>query len=197
MSQNGLIATLPNDNQQLALLTLTEISKNLGVSYDRLLGFANAPGVKDAIGAQSVRGVKGVRYPYDAQEWFANLIRAQDEGLVEPKNAGAWLSKTRRDVPNGVIAHSTNDPHSANRPMAELPIDDFQTRAKQAIKEALVEVIQESRMLPEPDDELLTSDQAAGILKCSPNSVRRYVPPVRRGRYRRSDVLRYIRQLGN
>jgi site-specific recombinase XerC len=46
-----------------------------------------------------------------------------------------------------------------------------------------------------PNDALLDAQGAARLLCCSPRSVRRLVPPVRRGRWRRSDILRFIQQL--
>jgi hypothetical protein len=49
--------------------------------------------------------------------------------------------------------------------------------------------------LEPPQDRLLTSDGAAVLLSCKPRSVGRYVRPVRPGRWRESDILRYIQGL--
>jgi hypothetical protein len=37
--------------------------------------------------------------------------------------------------------------------------------------------------------------RAAELLACKPTTVRRYVSPVRRGRWRKSDILRHIQAL--
>lgn len=45
---------------------------------------------------------------------------------------------------------------------------------------------------PVREDSTLTRSQAAALLSCSPSRVNRFVAPLRRGVYRRSDVMRYI-----
>lgn len=45
---------------------------------------------------------------------------------------------------------------------------------------------------PVREDTAITRSQAAALLACSPGSVSRYVSPLRRGVYRRSDVMRYL-----
>ena len=99
----GQLAQLPND-----LLNLKEIAKNLGVSYDRLLGFANAPGVKELIGAVSPPGVKGVRYSSESEQLFSMLLQEQDAGLVQPASAAEFLSRTRTLRDNGQLAQYPN-----------------------------------------------------------------------------------------
>lgn len=49
---------------------------------------------------------------------------------------------------------------------------------------------------PPPPDRLLTAEEAAGLLACSPRSVSRYVPPVLPRKWRESDCLRFIQGLG-
>jgi hypothetical protein len=75
------------------LKTLKDVAELLGVSYGRLRGFADASGVREMIGAVSVQGVKGVKYPPDAVERFRALLAAQDLGEVEPKTAERWLRR--------------------------------------------------------------------------------------------------------
>ena len=45
---------------------------------------------------------------------------------------------------------------------------------------------------PVREDTAVTRSQAAALLACSPRSVSRYVSPLRRGVYHRSDVMRYL-----
>ena len=191
---NGLLAPLPDD--PTSLLTVKEIAERLRVTYDRLRGFADAPGVKTAVGAITVKGVKGVRYPLSALDLFANLIQAQDEGLIEPATAGAWLAKTRRDDPGaaiGVVAPSPND--STLLPVAALNQAQIVALVVGAIKQAAQEIVAERGLIPTPDDCLLTTQQVADILQCSPRRVHLRVAPVLRGRYKKSHVMAYIAAL--
>lgn len=48
---------------------------------------------------------------------------------------------------------------------------------------------------PPHEDALLTAEAAAQILSCHPRSVHRFVPPVKRGRWKRSAILQYIQDL--
>jgi len=190
---NGLLSQ-HNDNPA-DLYTLMEIAQRLDVTYERLRGFAEAPGVKEAVGAVKARGAKGHRYPATAFDLFALLIRAQDEGLLQPVTAGAWLARTRRDEPGEAIGLLSQPNDRTLLPVAQLPEAQVVPILVAAIKQAAREIIEEQRVLPPPDDCLLTSDQAATILACSPKRINKYVKSVRRGRWRRSDVLNFIRSL--
>ena len=183
-SQNGVIsqlAQLPND-----LLNLKEIAVRLGVTYDRLLGFANAPGVKELIGAVSVPGVKGVRYTSESEQLFSMLLAEQDQGLVQPASAAEFLSRTRALRENGQLAQSPNASQmGVNGQLGNFPIE--------ALAEVLARAVQ--RIAPPPEDRLITAQEAADLLCCKPRSVKRFVLPVRPGVYKRSEILRYIQSL--
>jgi hypothetical protein len=102
-------------------LTLKEMAEALGVGYARLRGFADAPGVKEAVGAVKVPGTKGDRYLPAAQEAFAYLIAAQDENLVTPKTAAAWLKNiTAQSGTNGASGTASSNGHHRPSPPAEL-----------------------------------------------------------------------------
>jgi hypothetical protein len=86
---------------------------------------------------------------------------------------------------------------------ALIPVSDFLESPKGATLtqygdeglRLLSEIVETLKKAVPPDDALLTADQAAAILSCSARSVRRRVLPVLRGRYRKSDVMRYIATL--
>src|SRR5205807_1546758 len=127
-------------------------------------------GMDQLVGAINLVGVKGVRYPQSAVDTFRRLITAQDAGLITPKTAVAWLTQS----PTALIDYEPNDD-------VEL------------IKITLAHIAELllAHISP-PDDRLLRREEAAQLLACYPGSVRRFVKPIRRGRWRRSDVLRYI-----
>ncbi len=97
------------------LLTLKQIAEQVGVTYGRLRGFADAPGVKEAVGAVEPPGVKGVRYEPFALDLFRALIAAQDAGETEPKQAAAWLLRRQSGA-----AEAEGDNSPGDAPLGEL-----------------------------------------------------------------------------
>ena len=89
------MAALLQKRSEGEMLSLAEITRELGVSYGRLRVLAEAAGVAKFMGVpENVKGGRGAaRYPADALYTFASLLRAQDEKLVTPQTAGAWLAK--------------------------------------------------------------------------------------------------------
>lgn len=177
-------------------LTLQQIAERLEVKYGRLRGFAEAEGVRGHVGAQDVPGVKGVRYPAEAVALFRNLIEAQDAGLVTPKTAAAWLSRLRAEPGDAPLLQSDTAaliPLARPTGTAIVPTSQSDNGTLTALLDRLVRA-QESQPAP-PEDRLLMAEEAAELLACSPRSVGRFVKPVRRGVWRRSDILRYIASL--
>jgi hypothetical protein len=183
--EGAMSETVPllQSNNDVERLTLKEIAARIGVTYGRLRGFAEAEGVAVFVGAQDVPGVKGVRYPAEAEGLFKHLIEAQDAGLVTPKTAAAWLANVQQQpvpLPGGngnvVLWRQTDNPA--------------------ALASALEHIagLLQSRIEP-VEDRLIDAEEASRLLCCNPRRVGRYVKSVRRGRWRRSDVLRYIAAL--
>lgn len=172
-----------NDEQPSGdLLTLKEISERLGVAYGRLRGFAETPGVAEYVGAVNVPGVKGVRYPAEAEGQFARLVQAQDAGLVTPKTARAFLASSSV-VP---LQQLSNDGDGGSI----VPLRQSGNGDAVAAMERLSDML--AARLPMPADRLVDRMEAAQLLACKPGAVGRYVRPVRRGAWRHSDVQSYI-----
>jgi len=178
-------------------LTLQQIAERLEVKYGRLRGFAEAEGVRGHVGAIDAKGVKGVRYPAEAVALFRNLIEAQDAGLVTPKTASAWLSRLRAETGDAAMLPSDTSamsPHTRPTGSAIVPMSQSDNGPLLSLLDRLVRA-QESQPAPPAEDRLLDADAAAELLACSPRSVGRYVRPVRRGVWRRSDIMHYIAAL--
>ncbi len=167
------------------LLTLKEISERLGVAYGRLRGFAETPGVAEYVGAVKVAGVKGVRYPAEAEGQFARLVQAQDAGIVTPKTARAFLASASV----APLQQLSNDGDGR----VIVPLQQSREGTAVAAMERLSDML--SSRLPAPADRLVGREEAAQLLACKPGSVGRYIRPVRRGAWRHSDIQRYIAAL--
>ena len=187
MPDDDPIAPLLQSNAD-DLLTLKELSERLGVTYGRLRGFAEVPGVAAYVGAVAVPGVKGVRYLPEAEAQFRRLIAAQDQGLVTPRTAKAHLERLL-DSPLPAIAER-QQPSNAGAGGAIALLQQPSAHDIAAILDRLVAA--QERAAPPPDDRLVGRDEAAGMLACSARSVGRYVRPVRAGVWRLSDLRGYI-----
>jgi len=193
MNSNGSSATLPNDSN---LLTLKQIASSIGCSYDRLNGFAQKAGVRTAVGAVDVAGVKGVRYPPEAQELFALLIKAQDEGLVHPGTSEAFLARTQQEESNGQIAEYPKG--NGQGQIARLTKGGENAESLVRLMEAAIELTAQriaAQVLPPPEDRLIRAEEAAALLACKARAVGRYVKPARPGVWKRSAILSYIQSL--
>ena len=169
------------------LLTLKDLSERLGVTYGRLRGFAEVPGVAAYVGAVAVPGVKGVRYLPEAEAQFRRLIAAQNQGLVTPRTAKAHLERLL-DAPGAIAERGQLS--NAEGAEAVAVLQQSSARDLAAILDRLVSA--QERAGAAPDDRLVGREEAAGMLACSPRSVGRYVRPVRAGVWRRSDLRGYI-----
>lgn len=169
------------DNAPTALMSLKDIAEQIGVSYGRLRGFADRKEIQQYCGAVDQPGVKGRRWPPPSAKIFAAIIEAQDAHLVTPQTAAAWIARRSADG-NAGLQHSNNGPMIVGEQAQQL-----------AILSTIRDLLQE-RTAP-PEDSLINAAEAGRILCCSPGRVRHHVRPVLRGRWRRSDIMRYIAQL--
>lgn len=186
-------AIIPAPPKLLSLKDIVnELQTQLGqrVTYDRLLGFANAPGVKEALGAQNVPGGKGARYPESAVGLFGNLLRSQDQGLVQPATAGAWLANTTQEA--GTAASTSLVRVSGGNVPATVQL------SPESIK-ALAEAINAEAAKYDLDNiSLLTCKEVAAILKRGETYVRSLahrtpgLKPWMPGRYRKIDVITFL-----
>jgi hypothetical protein len=111
------------------LLSLTDMARNLGVSYDRLRGFVEALGAD--LHPMRGRG-KGFRYLPETQDTLQALLEAQDRGEVTPRTATAWL-KTHPER-NGTAESSPLTAESFALALRETlpPLDDKLLTLKEA-----------------------------------------------------------------
>lgn len=132
-----------------------------------------------------------VRYPDTALEGFLQLAELHAGGL-----RGRPLLNRLLDGPQTANAQTQlqieNDGGANALAIAPLHKPDGVAQLGRAIVQAL----QEAGVVTPPEDKLLTGEEAAALLACSPASLRKRVRPVLRGRWRRSDLLRYIAELG-
>lgn len=188
------IGVMPQSDND-ALLTLKALAEQLGVGYSRLRGFADAPGMSAFLGAVNVPGVKGVRYPPSAEADFRYLIDAQDRGLVTPKTAAAFL-RNRTEEPmgsrNAIVALPQGSNGMAGGDIVPMPQSGNAAGELLAALEALTAALKQQTKAAAPADRALTREEAARLLACSPRAVGRYVPALRPGVYRESDVQEYL-----
>ena len=212
-------AKLPLNNNE-GLLSLKDIeARTGGNNYSKLVRFANQGGIAELVGAVNVTGAKGVRYEPWAAGVFQRLLTASDAGAVTPSTAVAWLKANEARSNNE--ARSSEPPITEIAKSGNLPVmAEGTNRSLALILGPVVSIMQEVRDLlhdfrsgkaqtntaqlaapatPVPDrllqDRLLTAEEAAALLACSPRSVSRHVAPVLPRKWRESDVLRYISSL--
>jgi hypothetical protein len=190
------IVVSSQSNNGLTLKQIVELLKDdqgLSVEYGRLRGFADLDEVRRYVGAYDAPGVKGVRYPRAAVAKFASIIKAQDQGLITPKTVKVWMERLSETPVAAALLRAENGALIPQGGAAEATIVELQ-RWHNGLSELLERLVatQEERPAPPVEDRLIDAEEAASLLACSPRSVTRYVPAVRRGVFRRSDVLRYI-----
>jgi hypothetical protein len=84
---------MPENVDGADLYELQELAGLLGIPVGRARGFADKQAIREYLGAVTVRGKKGARYPEAAVERFRRIIEAQDSGLVTPATAEAWVRR--------------------------------------------------------------------------------------------------------
>jgi len=175
------------------IVDLLKDEHNLSVEYGRLRGFADLDAVRRYVGAHDAPGVKGVRYPRASVAKFANIIQAKDQGLITPKTVRVWIERLSETPVAATLLRAEEGALIPQGRAAEAAIVELQRwhNGLSDLLERLVAVQEERPALP-IEDRLINAQEAASLLACSPRSVTRYVPAVRRGVFRRSDILRYI-----
>jgi hypothetical protein len=173
-------------------MTLKELhaglaERGVAISYSALSEFVGTDDIADQL---QVTG-SGSRREFlpDALDVLASFLPEYRQAKGRLPQAGGMLrSFLKQTNPDGGALVPTSRQALAAR-FSETPELAALAGSVQQLVCALTE------KLPPPDDSLLTADQAAQLLACSPATVRKRVKPVLRGRWRRSDVLRYIQDL--
>ena len=192
--------------QDIDQLTVSQIMAEVGwTDRSSLARYLENEQTRMLLGAS---GNSRPTYPKAALPALAALYQAHQEHRCTPKTAPLLISAFLGTGPAMVLPDKTL---SENRkfdligqrevvlPDNWFPIDNrFSPNGQGAPSAEIVRVMQEfietvKDLVPVPEDCLLTRSQAAVLLACTPSSVSRFVKPLRRGAYRRSDCLRYIR----
>lgn len=180
MTQSVNIAQMPTSGNDY--LTLEDIAEFSGVTYRTLRQYSDQECVRRFMGGY--KAGKGYRYPLDSRERWTALLETVQKGLIQPSTVSAWLSNLTVSTDIAAVPEPTTGNELAT--IAQLPTLGI---------EAIALLRQLVSMAPPPDDCLLDAARAAELLACKPTTVRRYVSPVRRGRWRKSDILRHIQAL--
>ena len=186
-----------SDSDPHGLLTLKDVAEATGVKYGRLRGFADIDGIGAYLGAVDVKGVKGVRYEARAVEQFRRLADAQDAGVITPKTAKTWLANLLETPPADVTLSPVENGRAETPRLSNADGNAALSQSRAGPLLPLLERLDrliEAR-IPPAEDRLIGREEAAHLLACSPANVSRYVRPVRRSTWRRSDVLAYIANL--
>jgi len=178
------------DNIETTVLTLTDIIRGIAEPQDEkrvrsiLSRYLGEVGVGELLGAT---GKTRPTFPTPSVPVFAALLAAHEDGSVTPKRAVPWLEKQfpaeeAVAVGGNVISRLPEFAGIADNRGSE-------NAMLQAMQEFIAAV---KDLAPVREDSTLNRHQAAVLLTCAPSSVSRFVRPLRRGVYRRSDVMRYI-----
>lgn len=147
-------------------------------------------------------------YPAKNLPLFRRLAELHEAEMVTPKTLSSlWSVLSQAPGPQIEPRTAGTEPVTGPQfdprslvPSAQVPTTpESQQAFIAAMQQAFLAALEADRAAHStpPQDELLTAQEAAGRLKCSPRSIRRVtgVLPVRRGLYRESDILHYIRAL--
>lgn len=137
-------------------------------------------------------------YPVQNIPMFRRLKDLHDAGKVTPKSLPALASvlfgpDAPQFAPTPGPALGTQIGLRSLVPSAQVPSAITPDQLEALMTRAYVAALVQTGNVTPPA--LLTPQQAAKRLSCSPGSVSRYVRPVRRGKYRASDVDAYINSL--
>ena len=128
-------------------------------------------------------------FPMASVPVFEAILAAGERGDVSPKTAAFWLTK---NFPVATVGNSAMTENSGIR-NSENGLSVIGGQEVMALAQTMQEFIAAVKDLaPVREDSTLNRHQAAVLLTCAPSSVSRFVRPLRRGVYRRSDVMRYI-----
>jgi len=178
--------------------TLKEISERTGISTSTLRDYLDTDEKKRFWG---VHGNPPL-YPESALALFDSLKELREQKIIKPQNFlelrhlitehSGEIGK--RDSRSGALVV----PDSENA-ILDMTAERLADVIANAVRYAVSEALQADRLqhAPAPPDEILTAQEVADIVKCHPGNIRRSTGllPVKRGRYRASDVYRYIQAL--
>lgn len=170
----------------------------LTTTYTKMRGLLASDDVRGALGAVKGAG-KGVRYPSSSLPVFARMVEAHNAGTETPATILSFLTQIVEPIAGKPI--SSNLPAGQNAALSSWDnavITEATSDIVTALNTLAAEMAEANRLkrIEAPDDELLTAEEAGAILRCKPRTVRSWVAPVKRGRWRRSDVMKYIAGLG-
>ena len=168
----------------MARLNPTDIARATGMSKPALDRFLAHDENRALFGGHG----KPPTYPVENLPMFVRLHDLHAAGKVTPRTLAANFSPV---LPLRIEDSEITNIGIRNPALTAIPLfsESLQTTLLEEIRDAI-------RTQFGSIDKLLTPAQASVYLACSPGSVSRYVKPVRRGKYRLSDIQAYIRGLG-
>ena len=178
-------------------LTLTEIIRALGrdtADQEKKTRSVLSRYLDDAE-TRTLLGASGpVRptFPSAAVEVFAALLEASERGEVTPKMGAVWLARNFPAMGTGDSIKIGNSGNRETENSGIAPRSAPQTDLAELTATMKEFILTVKDIAPVREDCALTRSQAAALLACAPSSVIRFVRPIRRGAYRRSDVMRYL-----
>lgn len=159
------------------MLTIAEIVRRTGMGRDALNRYLAQPAIRELFGGAATHPL----YPAESVPLFLRLAEQHSKGMVTPKTLqAAWTAKQEESETLPAVVRSAN---TARVPNNAEPF--VFTKGADATLTVIVG----------QEDSLLTREEAAKMLRCHPRSVGRYVLPVRKGVWKRSDVQKYIESL--
>jgi predicted DNA-binding transcriptional regulator AlpA len=192
---NSRIGESANSAKAERLLTLTEVAAAIGETdrIHRLRGYAEKTEAHLFLGARRGKG-KGVSFAESALPRFRRLVEAASEGRVTPKTFESWLRQQNdaNTPPHGSHALATVPDslperivESPNSQIGESAISPFPLPGSEPITKAdILEAVAEGTRRALGGDAILTTDEAALLLKISPSTLRKIkeLKPLRIGR---------------
>ena len=180
------------DEQSLHWLTMQEIAERLAVGYGEVRGYCDVEEVRDWLGAVKAVGAKGFRYPESAVELLRYLLERDERGerRADPSNAARFI-ETFSSEPGNVLLPQSSRSTALTAPVKEPDVAALLAASVELLQQhhAVLHALTGGRPL---EDEFLTAQEACAMLRCGTTTLRRRVRPVAKGRWRRSDILRYI-----
>jgi hypothetical protein len=167
---------------------LTTIAATTGASYGVLRRYAELPTVQQKLGAESLPGVKGVRWPESSLPLWQSIIDAHQRKIITPGTVAAYLQQS-----NVSLQQSENAGAIVPLQQSSVALSRFDNEAREFLQALAMEVgnaLRQSTVIPHYPD-ILTAQQAADYLQCSTRALRKQFPPAFRiGKSARGDRWR-------
>lgn len=166
--------------------------------YSSFTALMRVPGVTELLGITGTGNRMFV--PPESVEILKRFLPTFLAAGAKPRAAPSLLSSyLNRGLESSPLVPVHAPPEKPAENLAEQPLD--LSRALPVVTDLsrslceLASALRGSAALAPAEDRLIDSLEAGALLACSPRSVSRHVKPVRRGVFRRSDILRYIASL--